>query len=77
MEASSIKTLENVEIPLLIIHGDADTRVPVSEGKRILATKKKNVEMWTVEGGTHINAITEQPEKYEQVVSDFLNKALR
>jgi pimeloyl-ACP methyl ester carboxylesterase len=77
MEASSIKTLENVEIPLLIIHGDADTRVPVSEGKRILATKKKNVEMWLVEGGTHINAITEQPEKYEQVVSDFLNKALR
>lgn len=76
-EASSIKKLENVENPLLIIHGDADTRVPLSEGKRIMATKKKNTEMWLVEGGTHINAITEQPEKYEQVVSDFLNKTLR
>ncbi len=76
-EASAIKSLENVEIPLLVIHGDADTRVPVSEGKRIFATKKKNKEMWLVEGGTHINAITEQPEKYEQVVSEFLNKTLR
>lgn len=76
-EASAIKKLENVEVPLLIIHGDADIKVPVSEGKRILATKKKNAEMWLVEGGTHINAITQQPEKYEQVVSDFLNKTLR
>lgn len=75
-EASAIKNLENVDIPLLIIHGDADAKVPVSEGKRILATKKKNTEMWVVDGGTHINAITEQPEKYEQVVSEFLSKTL-
>lgn len=71
-EASSIKTLGEVTTPLLIIHGTADTRVPISEARKIYAAKKENVEMWEVDGGNHICAIRQFPEKYEEKISNFL-----
>lgn len=73
-EASSVKNLSSVDTPLLIIHGDADLRVPLEEGERIKAAKKTNVEMWVVEGGTHINAIKQQPDQYAETVSLFLKR---
>lgn len=40
-------------IPWLIIHGDADTSVPVNEGYRLFDAAGENAELLTVEGGDH------------------------
>lgn len=74
-EASSIRTLGAVKTPLLIIHGNADTRVPLTEGVKIMTAKKEQVDFWEVEEGTHIQAISQQPELYEETLSSFLRKA--
>lgn len=74
-EASSIRNLGMVKTPLLIIHGNADTRVPLTEGMKILTAKKEQVDFWEVEGGTHIQAISQQPELYEETLSSFFRKA--
>ncbi len=73
-EASSIRTLGAVKTPLLIIHGNADTRVPLTEGVKIMTAKKEQVDFWEVEGGTHIQAISQQPERYVEAISSFLER---
>ena len=40
-------------IPWLIIHGDADTSVPVDEGRRLFDAAGDTTELLVVEGGDH------------------------
>lgn len=42
-----------VSVPWLIIHGDADTSVPVDEGHRLFEAAGDSAELFVVEGGDH------------------------
>ena len=74
-EASALKRMSQIEQPVMVIHGDADTRVVYSEGKQLYDAKTKGYrEMWSVKNGAHIAAIRMYPEEYFQRVSSFLEK---
>jgi uncharacterized protein len=45
-------------IPLLVIHGDHDSVVPYSHAQRLIDAAAGPRELWTVEGGRHIDTLT-------------------
>jgi fermentation-respiration switch protein FrsA (DUF1100 family) len=44
-------------VPLLIIHGTADTVVPYYHSQRIYAAAGEPKEIWTIPGGQHVDAL--------------------
>jgi uncharacterized protein len=61
----------DVKMPVLIVHGDADTVIPVSHGQRLAALVKSPKEFVRVRGGIH-NGLSRQG-LYDHVAS-FLGK---
>jgi fermentation-respiration switch protein FrsA (DUF1100 family) len=47
-------------IPLLIIHGDHDTIVPLHHGQRLYELAREPKQLWVVPGGGHIQAFQSQ-----------------
>jgi pimeloyl-ACP methyl ester carboxylesterase len=64
-------------VPLLLIHGSADSTVPLEEGKRLKALTGPSAEHWIVEGADHSRAHAVAGQDYERRVTDFLRMAFR
>lgn len=55
---SPLTYLDNVETPVLILHGEADDRVPIGQGEQLFATLAsmgKEVEFVRYPGGSHVS----------------------
>jgi pimeloyl-ACP methyl ester carboxylesterase len=58
--------------PVLVIHGEADERIPASHGRRVHEGAPAGSELWLLPGVDHADAFLEQPEAYvERVVGYF------
>jgi pimeloyl-ACP methyl ester carboxylesterase len=64
-------------LPLLLIHGEADTTVPIAEGRRLAGLAGVGSEHWVVPGARHSGSHAAAGEAYERRVSDFLRLAFR
>jgi pimeloyl-ACP methyl ester carboxylesterase len=64
-------------VPVLLIHGVADTTVPIAQGRRLVALGGPSVQSWEVEGADHGRGHATAPQDYERRVTDFLRVALR
>jgi pimeloyl-ACP methyl ester carboxylesterase len=64
-------------VPLLLIHGEADTTVPIAEGRRLAALAGPSSEHWVVPGAGHSGSHAVAPDDYEHRVTDFLRLAFR
>jgi fermentation-respiration switch protein FrsA (DUF1100 family) len=63
--------------PILFIHGDADTRVPLSHSQRLKAASRgPNDDLWVVPGGTHADAFKEMPAEYTRRATEFYRRFL-
>lgn len=62
-------------VPLLLIHGDADTTVPVADGRRLAALAGLSTTHWVVPGAEHSGSHAAAGEDYERRVTDFLRAA--
>lgn len=64
--------------PVLLIHGTADTTVPVGDSERLLrAAATATTERWLVEGGKHTHSYFVDPAAYTSRVTTFFETALR
>lgn len=71
-----IRTLPLLEgLPILLIHGEADTTVPVREGGRLAAVPGPATEHWVVPGAGHSGAHRAAPDAYADRVGAFLRAA--
>jgi pimeloyl-ACP methyl ester carboxylesterase len=61
--------------PVLLIHGTADTTVPLRDGRRLVAKGGSNVDHWEVADGTHSGNHAAAPAAYEARVEGFLRHA--
>jgi uncharacterized protein len=52
-------------IPVLLIHGQVDSNIPVRHSRRIAARNSK-VELWEVPGADHCGAISTAPKEFER-----------
>ncbi|MBS0250864.1 MAG: alpha/beta hydrolase, partial [Proteobacteria bacterium] len=50
----SIKYIQDVHVPIFIMHGDADEVVPVEMGRRLFAAANEPKEIKIVHGGGHV-----------------------
>lgn len=74
---SAVDFAKNVTTPLLILHGEADRRVPTFQGIeyfQILAARGKTVRMVTYPGSPHFPKLWEQRLNVYQEISDWLAK---
>lgn len=62
-------------LPVLLIHGEDDTTVPIAEGRRLAALAGPATEHWVVPGAGHSGAHAVAGQDYERRVVDFLRMA--
>jgi dipeptidyl aminopeptidase/acylaminoacyl peptidase len=67
-----VRDVAGLSYPLLLIHGEADERVPLAEGLRVHAAAPPGSELWTLPGAGHGEAFRLLPEEYTQRVRAYL-----
>ena len=70
------RVIESVKIPILVIHGDADTRIPPEHGLRVYRSAYAGSEIWTVPGADHGEAFNNHPDEYIERVSSYFSERL-
>ncbi len=63
-------------VPLLLIHGSADSTVPIADGRRLATMAGPSAEHWVVDGADHSGGHATAQQDYEQRVEDFLRVAV-
>lgn len=76
-EASSIKQVEKCQLPMMFIHGDADTYVPTSMVFPLFEAKPEPKELWVVPNAAHAESYKDCPEEYTRRVKNFTDKYIR
>jgi pimeloyl-ACP methyl ester carboxylesterase len=61
------------EVPLLVIHGEADDFILLDNAKRIYDAQKGFKRMETFPGAGHAGSLGSDPIRYERIVNDFLD----
>ncbi|WP_440118760.1 alpha/beta hydrolase [Paenibacillus sp. QZ-Y1] len=73
-EASALKQLANVQVPVLFIHGEADTFVPTEMVYRLYEACPTEKELLTIPRAGHGTAFQVDRPRYEEVLESFLRK---
>jgi len=74
-KVSPLRTITGLTVPALIIHGDADTQVPVEASRRLKAANPA-IELWLVKGADHGETWAAGGLPYETKVVNFFIKNL-
>lgn len=72
-DVSPLKELPTIKQPILFIHGDQDTYVPLRMTKAMYAFKMDKKYMYLAKGGEHSTAMAADPDKYDEEITAFLN----
>ena len=75
-ESSAKEAIKDCQIPILILHGDADELVPFEMSKSMLASGAKDITLESFAGAGHGLSYIRIPDKYERVVMYFIKKCL-
>ena len=70
------RIVADLDYPVFIVHGEADTRVPVEHGIRIHKASHPDSELWLLEGIDHVDAFETYPEEYVERVASYFWKRL-
>lgn len=70
------KAVRRVEYPILVIHGTADTRIPVGQGVRVHQAAHPDSSIWLVPEVDHVDAFSTHPEEYVARVVDYFTRRL-
>jgi pimeloyl-ACP methyl ester carboxylesterase len=66
-----------LDYPVLVIHGEADTRIPVSHGRRVHDNAPAGSELWTLPGVEHVDAYLKAPDEYVARLTRYFASRLR
>lgn len=69
--------VDELRAPILLFHGDEDTRVPISTSDKLSDARPGLVEYVRVSGAAHVGAWNKDRETYEDAVSRFLTRVSR
>lgn len=73
-DASPERAVENVRIPILLIHGLADHNIPPSHSREIQAHNPSDITLWQVPGADHCGAIAVAPEEFGRRVPQWFGR---
>jgi len=72
LEFDSLSRIGRIDAPLLMLHGSADTTVPIELGRRLRDAAPPGVRWVEVPGGTHSRLHSDAPETYRRAFSELL-----
>ncbi len=75
-DASPVDSIKNIKAPILLIHAERDTQIPVSEAYLLHDANKKS-ELWIVESAEHGMSHAVNPAGYEKRIVEFFKENLR
>lgn len=68
--------IQDIDIPVLLIHGLADTTIPAQNSMDIYTNgSPEYIQLWQVESGTHVRNYEEDPDMYMNNVIHFLQES--
>lgn len=76
-ELRPINEVASINTPLLFVAGSLDLHTTLPETYRLFAAAQEPKELWVVEGASHVNLHSYNPQAYEQRVFVFLARQLR
>lgn len=76
LESSAIEAIQKCEIPILLLHGDADELVPYEMSQLMQKSGAKDITLETFSGAGHGLSYMILPDKYEKAVKEFIRKCL-
>ena len=71
-DASPVDNIKNIKMPILLIHAEKDSQIPISEAY-LLHDANKKAELWIVENAEHGMTHSIDPKKYEKRVLEFFD----
>ncbi|MBI2653854.1 alpha/beta fold hydrolase [Candidatus Woesearchaeota archaeon] len=74
-DASPVDNIKDIKVPILLIHAEKDSQIPVGEAY-LLHDANKKAELWIVKNADHGMAHSINPEEYEKKVIGFLEDNL-
>ncbi|PIC57296.1 alpha/beta hydrolase [Sporosarcina sp. P12(2017)] len=73
-EADALSAVQRATVPILYIHGNADTFVPTEMTKELYEKTKSDTELFLVDDANHGEAFVMDQEAYKRKVDEFLEK---
>lgn len=70
------KAAGTLGFPILVIHGEADNRVPAEQSVRIHASAPVGSELWLSPGSEHADAVIDAPDEYVERVDAYFRGRL-
>lgn len=71
------RSIENLAgIPLVVLHGDQDSVVPLREGEALFEAAPGPKEFWLVDGGRHGRAMTHHGDLYRKRLAGFFRRCV-
>lgn len=71
------KTIRKVTIPLLVLHGDRDTVVPVEHGRQVFAAALEPKQFYLIAGADHNDTYITGGEAYYDQLKQFIDERRR
>jgi pimeloyl-ACP methyl ester carboxylesterase len=73
---NALGRVPKLRVPVLFIHGTADTDVPYTMSEQLFAAAREPKELTLIAGGAHEDSATVAQSRYTDAVLDFTRKAL-
>ena len=71
-DCNAAREVQKAEVPILLIHGDADTFVPCSMCEKIYENCASKKQKLFVKGAAHAESYYKDTEAYEQALNEFI-----
>lgn len=76
-DVSPMDSIADLEVPVLLIHGEKDSEIPIKHSELIYENSNKNLtEFWRVEGSGHGMTYSLKGKEYERRIIEFFNAHL-
>ncbi len=72
-DVSPVDNIINIKTPILIIHAEKDSQIPVNEAY-LLHNANRKAELWIVKNADHGMAHATNPEEYENKIIEFFKE---
>ncbi len=76
-EASALEQVKKTKLPILFIHGEDDTFVPVEMVHELYEAADTEKELYLVPNAEHGNAYDANPDMYEKKVTSFIGQYIK
>lgn len=72
-----LKDSDRLDVPILLIHGDDDARVPIETSDELAQLRPDLVTYSVYADTTHVDGWNTDAERYERELREFLSRVLR